>query len=322
MGGAESQALLELDYDPAIDLQSICEHPTNDLLADLQARAASPAEIIDADLNRWADFASDRGLKYCHYGEAIWIPKAKVRIIRPWEGAPWSGSQLVKAYLDLQDFLPRRRERVEMPPPVRIFRGPVENDWAYVDLCHCYWQIGQRLSWWIGEPGSSYEHNGRWKRADELNTHRRLRLNLFGMLAYPGGGSTWFLPNGTVKETRCPPQKAGVANRPWARAVLTVVHAVALDVMQSFPDVPMWHTDGALIPADQADDLIAWISKRWRLEAKIKTGRGESGSGLVLAPGNYEWRASFRPLGISEPSSNAMAMDVSSIRRWWLRYAS
>ena len=299
----------------------------------------NPADYVDEDLKRWADTAQASGQVYADYGESIYIPGTG-RIMRPWAGAPWSPSQLARAYVALQEWpwMPIRPSgwgwrEIEgenawvqegpdswgaVPPPAIRFRGAASGEWAYVDLYAAYWQIGSRFPWWVAKPGSRRIMRGMWGRSELLYPLRQVRLNLFGMLTYPGGGVTWVYPDGSTKTGDCPPSQAKMANPAWGTAILWTVHAIAQDLMETFPGVPLWHTDGALIPAEQEASVVSWLDERWRVTARVK----ERGEGTVSGIGNYSWRRSHNPAMPSVPHSNLVIppAEVETIREWWLSY--
>ena len=300
-----------------------------------------PADFVDSDLSRWAETAQAAGLKYADYGESLYIPGIG-RVMRPWEGAPYSPSQLARAYVESQGWTwpPVRPSgwtwKTEegqsvwvqegpdnwgpVPPPAIEFRGKAPGDWSYVDLAHAYWQIGSRLPWWVSKPGDRRVLRGRWSRPGLIRPLRQVRLNLFGMLTYPGGGVTWVMPDGKTKIGICPPSQARMANPAWGTAILFVVHALARDLLDTFGQVPLWHTDGALVPSEDESDVIEWLDRRWRIEARVK----ERARGTVAGIGNYSWRKSFSPDLPSIPHSNLVfgTDRVEDIREWWLSYRS
>ena len=301
-----------------------------------------PADFVDSDLSRWAETAQAAGLKYADYGESLYIPGIG-RVMRPWEGAPYSPSQLARAYVESQGWpwppirssgwIWKTRDDGQnvwvqegpdnwgpVPPPAIEFTGAASGEWAYVDLAHAYWQIGSRLPWWVSKPGDRRVLRGRWSRPGLIRPLRQVRLNLFGMLTYPGGGVTWVMPDGSTKVGSCPPSQARMANPAWGTAILWVVHAVARDLIDSFGDVPLWHTDGALVPADRESEIMEWLDRRWMIEARVK----ERGAGTVAGIGNYSWRRSFSPDLPSMPHSNLVIPSdrVPDIREWWLSYRS
>lgn len=303
----------------------------------LQHVTGRPADYVDADLDRWADMARASGKAYADYGESLFIPGTG-RIMRPWAGAPWSASQLARAYVDMQGWgwppvrpsgwaWQRTPEGTiwaqsgpdswgPVPPPAVHFRGPETGEWSYIDLVAAYWQIGSRLPWWVAKPGSRRVLRGRWARPEVLFPLRQVRLNLFGMLTYPGGGVTWVYPDGSSKTAECPAAHARMANPAWGTAVMRVVHAVAADLIRTFDDVPLWHTDGALVPRGREEEVIGWLFSRWGLTARVK----ELGEGTVAGAGNYSWRKSYNPQMPSSPYSNLSCPDVGADREWWLSY--
>lgn len=300
--------------------------------------SGNPAEFIDGDLKRWAEIAKARGSVYADYGESLYIPGLG-RVMRPWEGAPYSPSQLARAYVSSQGWSwpPVRpsgwRWRREgdtsewvqdgpdnwgpVPPPAIEFGGPASGSWAYVDLAHAYWQIGRRYPWWVAKPGDRRVLRGKWSRPELIEPLRQVRLNLFGMLTYPGGGVTWIKPDGSTKIGICPPSQAKMANPAWGTAILWTVHAIARDLRDHF-DIPLWHTDGALVPERAEAEVIEFLARRWRIAARTK----ERGSGTVAGAGNYSWRRSYNPEVPGVPHGNLVipSSRVEELREWWLSY--
>lgn len=274
-----------------------------------------PAEHVTDDLNSWIYRARAHNWTWADYGESIWIPQ-QGRVIKDWEHAPYSASQLAKAYLKRQAFPWDLRRFGEAPPrPPMWFRGPAAGDWCYIDLKRAWWQIGSRLPWFVDFSGR-HTNQGAWTDAEEFGEVRRPRLNLFGMLAYPGGTTTWHMPDGSTKLATCPEERSRIANQPWGSAILRVVTSVASEVFYEFPGVILWHTDGCLVPSQIENEVKSWLLDRWKLTSTTK----ERGAGLVAGPGNYEWRPTFRPTVLSE----AIEMDDSDppgkILTRWLRY--
>lgn len=288
------------------------------MLEDLQRWAGKPATHVDEDLDKWRELARSQGKRYADYGTQVWIPGV-ARVIQPWAGAPYSPGQLARAYLKMQCWpwsLHRWEDWGLDPTPAIIFRGEAEAAWHYVDLSHAYWQIGSRLPWWVSKPGQTIEKRGIWRRADEFGSLRECRLALFGQLTWPQPSTSWVDPDGEIKVSTVPAQKARYGNRAWGTATLMVVHAIAAEIMERFPEAALWHTDGVLVPAERSEEVIAWLAKRWRIEARVK----ETGEGRVLGPGVYEWRETFREVRPT-PMRLVWDQDLKAIRRWWLAYA-
>ena len=302
------------------------EYPSkllNDLI-EIASKKYKPADFVVADLEPVIKDAREKEMVYCDYGSSLYIPKVG-RYIKNWEGAPWSRSQLAKAYIDLQDWdwEPFRLEPADWwlrnIGPIQVFKGAQYGEFDYVDLRYCYWQIGQKLPWWIWDlEGTGNPSLGLWKRAEELNSHREIRLNLWGMLTYPGGGATWVHPDGTFKEVVCPPLRASIANPVWGKTVLAILHAFVFQLMATFPEIPLFHTDGALVPSYRSQEVIGWIRNVWNLESAIK----ESGSGWVIGAGNYQWRKTYRPEFPQEPHSNLFGLDSRYIFDIWRHWSN
>lgn len=278
---------------------------------------STPAQVV-TNIEDMKNFAKRKKLLYADYGDAIFI-KGLGKFIESWEGEPWSPGQYAKAYMNFQQWpwpLHRGRSLSDDICPALYFRGPLPGDWSYIDLVHAYWQIGQHVPWFTLGPfgGRIRGEEGRFKSPEIIDDLRRPRIVLFGLLAFPGSSTLWVYPEKVTTAT-CPPEKAKFANRIWAQSVLLVVNAFAQDFLSAFPDSPLFQTDGAFVPVDQEQRAIDWTMERWHLRAAAK----EHGSGLVAAPGVYQWRPSFKPVVSPRSKSASMKpLDIEKIRQWWL----
>ena len=280
-----------------------------------------PAQIVD-DIQIMKKYASDNKLLYADYGDSIMI-KGVGRFLQKWEGSPYSAGQIAKAYLKFQEWnwpLFRRAKLAQEIKPALYFRGPIEGDWVYVDLAHAYWSIGKRLPWHTLGPfgGPLRGAQGYFERPELIDGIRRSRLVLFGLLAFPGSSTLWVYPDGTMKTAECPTEMSRFGNRIWSASILLVVNAFAQDLMATFPDAPLFMTDGAILPISQAEASQTWALEKWKLDIRPK----EHGSGLVAAPGVYQWRPSFRPIAFRRERASMPSLDIQKIRSWWLKEVS
>lgn len=274
------------------------------------------------DMDSMREWAKRKKLKYADYGEAIWIPTVG-RFHTEWEGSPYTAGQIAKAYLHYQEWswpLHRPGKIYEEIGPAIYFKGEATGDWVYLDLKSAYWQIGSRIPWWTEGPGKSTRRDGKegtWKNPELINEFRLPRIVLFGLLTWPGPATLWVFPDGTTKMGECPPKKSPYGNRIWGQSVLTLVHAFAQDLMKTFPSVPLFMTDGAMVDSRFAENVIGWAIDSWNLDLRPK----ERGEGKVSGPGNYEFRATYRKNQRSEPVSSFKNLVTEEIRTWWLKIA-
>jgi hypothetical protein len=226
-------------------------------------------------------------------GGSLWLPKGRRKLtigtdrVRP--------SEVAREWLRQSGVAPGvvPRRRVPLPDAPPLYYDPSKarsRDWAYVDIKSAYWSIYKAI------PLETTFTVGVFKRAIYPGDSPIVNLEDYDMERLKAIRVSAF---GSMKSTRIRTfDKGKLVDRPFRNPLLAphltgltlaILHELAADIVSRF-EVPVFHTDGFLLPFEDARQAIKHLDVEWCLEARVK----EKGYGVPYGLGDYEWRPTCR----------------------------
>jgi hypothetical protein len=145
---------------------------------------------------------------------------------------------------------------------------------AYVDLKSAYWSIMNAVGWNVDYFPNKFLAKGRGVEDFPLPNHKPARNSLVSM-GLPSASRIWTGNGFETEHTNNPNLNLGIY-----RLVQDVLHTIAWRAIEL--GAKYVHTDGYILPIEQADNLVYYIGE-WGLTAKIK----ETGRAQIYAAGAY-----------------------------------
>ena len=216
--------------------------------------------------------------------------------------------------------VPWRTEQLgmlDLPHPLYYAGAGVEGDLAYVDISACYFQLYRPATLDLHfDPARGQLGCGQieWLEPDLLADSKGLRNALIGVCRAQTIVEARF---GQV--TQRATHNRFLAPCLWGYLMHTL-HAVMREAIDRF-DACYVHTDGLIVPAENAPALIDWLAQEWRLESRVKV----QGPGRVWGLGGYEIGEHRTRTAVERgrPICNLIDLDPEmhhNLRRWrgWL----
>lgn len=258
----------------------------------IETVALAPRELVQS---AWQDWLKQEAPRFSRLGLgrrcAFDLSVKRPPRIMPQDDAPYQDPEVAAAYCAalVRTFRSRQSRHPfseqQRRPELLSYRAPlywcgkrVTGDLAYVDLRWAYWQIYSRATLdLIYDPSSGRATRGRipFADCDDLSlVEHPLRRNAVVSRVHPARGSV--LIHGLRHST--------AATTFWSQPclwayVMDVLCAVSQDVRDRFQCFEV-ATDGYLVRAEQAPEVIWFLQREWGLDSRVKAEGGGEARGL------------------------------------------